>query len=50
MFLRADRITIEFPLHALETGHAAATPEQLGGTQHNVNVQPLEAALEALSF
>jgi ABC-type polysaccharide/polyol phosphate transport system ATPase subunit len=50
MFLRADRITIEFPLHALETGHAEPSAELLGGTLHKVKGKPFVRALDDVSF
>ena len=50
MFLRADRVTLDFPLHALETGHSEPSADLLGGTLHKVRGKPFVRALEDVSF
>jgi ABC-type polysaccharide/polyol phosphate transport system ATPase subunit len=52
MYLRADRITLDFPWLGTETGHAAAAAggESLGGTLHVVGGKPFVRALDDVSL
>jgi ABC-2 type transport system ATP-binding protein/lipopolysaccharide transport system ATP-binding protein len=50
MYLRADRITLDFPWPGTVSGHAAAAGEALGGTLHAIGGKPIVRALDEVSL
>jgi len=51
MYLRAERLTLDFPLHSADTGHAAGQDStELGGRLHVVGRRSYVRALDDVSF